>query len=533
MGVLGVDVALEGPFSKKYNGSYLINYRYSTLGILNNFNVLPDETTQYQDLSFKFNFPTRKGHTFTLFGLGGDAQNTEGVAVADSTQWEDFYDSVNERYTPKMGVIGASHLWLLGPNTYVKTITAITGERRLDKELALIPSDNYREQPIFDQDTQNWSVRGSVLLNHKFNARQTIQVGVNGSHLGYNLITRNRNSLMGPWETFLDQKGSTRMLKSYVQLKYRPTPRLTVTPGVHYTYFELNGNQLIEPRLGASWKLSESSTVSAGIGLHSRVEPTAIYLANRLNSNGENYLPHRNLDLMQAWHYVAGFDHYFTSKLRFKMEAYYQYLYDIPVAANVNNPIFSTINTPSVWDIVFDDEILVNRGTGENYGVELTLEKFLSKGYYYLLTGSIYDARYTPLDGRSYHSRYAGNYVVNLVGGKEFPLKNKNLLGFNARFILAGGNRYTPLDVNRSITEDRFIFDVDNIYGEQVEAYYRLDFGVSYTVNKSALTHAIRFDIQNITSRENVQGFDYNRNFERVPFFHTGLIPILSYKVTF
>ncbi len=34
LGVMGTDLTAEGPFKEGYNGSYLINYRYSTLGIL-------------------------------------------------------------------------------------------------------------------------------------------------------------------------------------------------------------------------------------------------------------------------------------------------------------------------------------------------------------------------------------------------------------------------------------------------------------------------------------------------------------------
>lgn len=39
-GVLGFDFAAEGPLSHRHNGSYLINYRYSTLSLLNNIGVL-------------------------------------------------------------------------------------------------------------------------------------------------------------------------------------------------------------------------------------------------------------------------------------------------------------------------------------------------------------------------------------------------------------------------------------------------------------------------------------------------------------
>ena len=533
VGVLGVEASVEGPFSASYDGSYLVNYRYSTLGILNNFGVLPEESIQYQDLSFKFTFPTKSAGHFTVFGLGGDASDVYQKAIRDSSAWRGPDDGLDSRFLPKMGVIGVSHLWLLGPKTYLKTIAAAAGERRLDRELRLVPENDYEGQPLFDQDTRNWAYRASVQLNHKFSAKQTLHLGMTASHLAYDLLTRERPTLRDEWVVFLDQAGSTRMLEGHVQLKFRPSSWWTLTPGLHYTYFGLNGNRIVEPRLGMNWEIGPRQSISVGVGLHSRAEPIGVYQVERARVDGSMYRPHAELDLMKAWHYVVGYDRYFTDKLRFKIEAYFQDAFDVAVSADAGNPGFSSINAESVWPIVFTDEVLVNAGSARNYGLEMTLEKYLSKGYYFLLTGSIYDALYTPLDGKEYPSRYAGNYVTNLVAGNEFELKRKSLLGFNARFILAGGNRYTPLDLVRSRAEDRLVFDAARTFAGQIDAYYRLDLGVSYTINRAALTHAIRLDVQNVTGRENVQGYVYGQNFIRVPFYHTGTVPVFSYRVSF
>lgn len=531
LGVLGLDAAIEGPLPAR--GSFLVNYRYSTLGILNTINVLPDESIQYQDLSFKVNLATRRGNRFTLFGLGGDAQDVYGKAVPDSTQWLTFDDRFDGKFIPQMGVVGASYLWLVSPQTYLKTIVAVMGERRQDNEIMLIPSEGYAGRTIFEQDTRNWAYRSALQLNHKFSAKHVLQAGLNYDYLGYSLQTRDRDQINGPLQTLLDQKGHTFLIKGHLQLKLRPVAALTLTPGVHFTHFDLNNNQRIEPRVGMNWQVSEKSAVTAGIGLHSRTEPLALYKANRTREDGTTYTPFSSLDLMKAWHYVLGFNHNFSDKLRFKAELYYQRLLNIPVSTDVNRPFFAAINTESVWDVIFADDLLTNKGTGKNYGLELTLERFLGNGYYYMLTSSLYDARYTPLDGNSYHSRYAGNIVANAVAGKEFTLRNRNIFGVNARFIFAGGNRYIPLDVNRSIEENEHVFDLRQSFAKQVDPYYRLDFGVSYTINKAGATHAIRLDLQNLTNRLNVQGFVYDQDFQQLPYFHTGLIPILSYKVTF
>ncbi len=72
-GVLGAEANIEGPFSKKYKGSYHINYRYSTLDLfaLMGFDIGGSVTPKYQDVNFNFYFPTKKAGSFTLFGIGG------------------------------------------------------------------------------------------------------------------------------------------------------------------------------------------------------------------------------------------------------------------------------------------------------------------------------------------------------------------------------------------------------------------------------------------------------------------------------
>ncbi|MBN2011554.1 hypothetical protein JW960_19640 [candidate division KSB1 bacterium] len=37
---------------------------------------------------------------------------------------------------------------------------------------------------------------------------------------------------------------------------------------------------------------------------------------------------------------------------------------------------------------------LANNGTGKNYGIKFTIEKFLNNGWYFLSTNSIYQAKY-------------------------------------------------------------------------------------------------------------------------------------------
>src|SRR6218665_335004 len=77
-GILGLDVSTEGPFKKGRDGSYVVNYRYSTLDILSKLGVpiFGDASTIYQDLTFNLSLPTKKAGVFGLFGFGGLSAQT-------------------------------------------------------------------------------------------------------------------------------------------------------------------------------------------------------------------------------------------------------------------------------------------------------------------------------------------------------------------------------------------------------------------------------------------------------------------------
>lgn len=61
LGILGTEIALEGPISKKSGASYLVSYRYSTLALFGSFNINLGTSAipNYQDIGIRLNFPTK------------------------------------------------------------------------------------------------------------------------------------------------------------------------------------------------------------------------------------------------------------------------------------------------------------------------------------------------------------------------------------------------------------------------------------------------------------------------------------------
>ncbi|MGB0524927.1 MAG: TonB-dependent receptor [Flammeovirgaceae bacterium] len=504
-GLLGVAMAAEGPFSKNGKASYLVNYRYSTLGLFSKLgiNIVGDEEIIFQDLSFKLHFPTKKHGSFSIWGLGGASSSIED-ANSDTSSID--YNPYNDDFRTKMGVLGLSHTYFLDKNTFIESKVAYSQTRNRYRE------DSLKAAILDDEKFVNTYIRGSVMLNRKFNAKNTLRVGGIYSSIGFDLLSKERDWQTGLDVTQIDDTGHTTLYQTYAQWQHRLNNNLTLNSGFHYTYLALNGSNSIEPRLGMIWDVSDRSSINAGIGVHSRIEPITVYLLQDEQGNQ----PNKNLELTKSAHFVLGYNYTFKNGIRFKTEAYYQRLFDVPVFVDTDPTTLSSGDAFSMLNEkdAYVEGAMVNEGTGTNYGIEMTVEKSFANNHYFMLTGSLYDSKYQGTDGKTRNTLYNGNYTLNAIGGKEFNVgkKKQNIISVNARFILAGGNRTTPIDLAASLAENRTVYDIDrsessednNIYSKRLPDYMRVDFGIKYRKNKPNISFIWALNIQNVTGRVNV-----------------------------
>ena len=538
LGVVGLEASTEGPFSKSSKSSYLINYRYSALGLIQKIANLDfgDAKLDFQDVSFKINMPTKKAGVFTLFGLGG-LSNSNSERITDPTKWQQNDDLFGFTETNTFALTGLSHRYLFAnQKTYLKTVVAGTYDRYKHKEEFI---DINKNNELIDDETEDLAdkvLRTSITLNHKSNAKNSYRAGLIYSFLNYSFLNSDRNvSSNGNFEfnyspriVAIDDKGSTSMLQSFFMHKYRPTNQITINSGVHFTYFDLSNSTAIEPRVGIRWKLDKKQSVAFSAGLHSQAEHLINYTVKRFRADGTEYQPNLDLGLTKSAHFVVGYDRSITSNLRLKVEAYYQNLYDVPM--DTSFVAGSILNAENVYDVLYDSRTLTNAGDGKNIGIDLTLERFLSNGLYYLVTGSIFDSSFTGTDGKKYNTRYNSRFNLTLLAGKEYAVgkSKKNSLAFNGKFLYYGGNRYSEWDFNNfNLTEGGF-------YKLQAEPYYRFDFSVNYRINRKSSTHILSLELQNVTNHKNVEDIrpDFNSGTYRTTT-QSGLIPNINYRVEF
>ena len=378
--------------------------------------------------------------------------------------------------------------------------------------------------------------RFSTFYNHKFSARHTLRVGSIISRLSFDLTNFYWDRQQEAHVTLLDENDHAGFYQAFGNWQFRTSHQLTINAGLHFSHFVLNSKSYLEPRVGFKWDRG-SHKISGGLGLHSRMETVALYTARQYRSDGSFVQNNKDLGFTQAFHSALGYEKMLKPKLRFKAEVYYQYLFNVPVwpndtASDFRLVTFSALNT---FDGYTSDE-LVNDGTGKNYGLELTLEQFLSKGFYMLSTASLYRSLYTGADGVERSTQFDGGYIFNFLAGKEYKLgKNgNNSISINGKFIFAGGKRQAPINIAASNNEGHTVYRFEENYELKLDDYFRIDMGVSYRKNRKRTTSVISLDIQNVTQRENEFFRYYNVGERRIESdTQLSFFPNLSYRLEF
>jgi hypothetical protein len=520
LGVIGTDLTAEGPFSKKSDASYLVNYRYSSLDLLNaaGIKIAGDAVPKFQDMTFNIHVPTKRAGTFQIFGIGGMSNIIE--------KEKDFTNS----YSADMCVSGLNHFYPIDENTYIKSSISFSGTR------------NHWDYSELEVEPERWVHKGmeqlrystnrlSMDLTHKFSPKNTVKIGVSLSELGYNLIMDIYDDDYKVLYNALNDKGGSELIQSYISWKYRPFESLTINTGIHYQYLALNRKKAIEPRIGAHWQITPRQSVSAGFGLHSKTDNISLYLFKDRTADGSLVQNNKDLDFLKAYHYVIAYENRLTPNLNLKVEAYYQDLFNVPVGDTEG----SSLSMINATDGYITDK-LVNKGKGKNYGLEMSLNKFFARNYYFLVTVSLFESKFTNINGIEMNSRFNNNYIANIVGGKEFPIgkKRNSYINVNIRGTYAGGQYYTPIDVIRSLEKGYEIRDNSKAFSARRDNFIRFDLKVSYRRNKGKTTRVWELDIENVTNNLNVAGDYWNNNEKQIEqYTQLGLLPNINYRIEF
>ena len=513
----GVEFMAEGPLGKK-GGSFVAAARYGFVGVTGLAGTAAQPN--YSDISFNVDFGKSKLGNFSIFGiygtsdidfLGSEIDEEDPFAAQD----EDSY------VTSQFGSIGLKHNLDIGTNSYLKTIVgyATSGNTYKNDRYYDYQTSDENKLRFMDTDNSENRITFSTLFNSKINKKTTLRAGLlfENYSLDSNISSRDRqedNDGDGYPDLvkLVTQDGNYSIAQPFVQGQFRLTEKLTFNAGVHGQYFSINDEFVVEPRTALSYAFNPKNTISFGYGLHHQPVPVPILFLNEF-VGGTQVQTNKDLDLVQSEHYVLGYDVRLANKWRGKVEVYYQ---DISKAGVESFPSsYSTLTEGADFGYSIDKTSLVSNGKGHNQGIEFTVEKFFSDGYYGLFTTSLFESKYTGSDDVERNSPFNNGYVINVLGGKEFKIgkAKRNVFLIDTKFTTAGGRYYTPVDLDASNDAGYEIRDNANAFSQQYDSYLRLDvkFGIKINSKSKKRFHQFYVDFQNITNHTNVFAKEYNR----------------------
>lgn len=525
-GLLGLEFSAEGPFKKGYNGSYLINYRYSTFALMDQLNleISQNALPNYQDLSYKINLPTKKAGTFSLWAIGGISDDDEQY-LPDSTTNENPENGYRDFTKTGMYALGLSHTIFPDDKSYIKTVishslSSSTNHFYQMDSLGIMYTNWYDEM-------QSKAFRINTMYNRKVSSKLTLRTGLTINRLNYDYFGEQADTAR-TLIPLLNSEGNTRLFQGYIQGKYKFSDQVLLTAGLHYAYFQQSQDHSLEPRLGLVVKLPNRQKLSLGFGHHSKNENLPVYFVEHMDDDGSVFMPNLSLQMIRSTHYIVGYDLMFGKAMNLKVEAYYQDINELPVPTNPDKlwiPSFGGVNP---------DDTLSNTGKGRNYGLELTFQKFFTDGFYFLTTASLYDSKYKPADGQWHNTKYNSNYIFNLVGGKEIKWGKNKLFGFSSRILWNGGKRLFSIDLEESQAQGQPVFHMDELFSTKGKDYFRIDLGLKIHLFKERVEHVFSLDIQNLTNRLNIWTQFYNPETGAIEdYYMAGIIPILNYRIEF
>lgn len=544
VGTVGIEWTTEGPISKKHNSSYIFNYRYGFSTIARKLKLIDTYGSQYdfQDLSFKLNFPTRKAGTFSVFGLGFIDKSWD--VELDIGDIHSIYDASDQEGSLYNAVVGATHKIHFDNKWTWRTTAAYNMQHnKVDMQYWGLHFDANHKPTGFEGKDYPFSYlkqnEDRVVINTEWSKqispRWLLQVGGEYSHRFFDLNFRAAENVYEPVPAtpYYATKDNTGLASVFWSNLWKPADNLSINLGLSASYFLLSDDLSIEPRASVKWEPGDRHSLSLGYGLHSMIEKLDAYFFR----NADGSLANKDLGFSKAHHILGTYAYKFTDNLNLRINAYYQYGFDTPVG--INGSTFCTVNR--LFNYI--EEPLVNKGNTRNYGADITLEQYMTRGFYGQVNASLFKAEYRGLDKKWRNQMYDRGYMLKALGGKEWMLgkRKQNVFNISVKYTLQGGLRHTPIDVAAmkanvaaGIINDEPIYKEDEAMSLQFSPTSLLDLTVSYKINCKKVSHTIAFEGVNILQHESPYAVRYDFGTGELRTDKSGIsLPNVFYRIDF
>lgn len=508
-GLIGIDLSAEGPFKQGGRASYLINYRYSTLGLLGAMGVpLGDEAITFQDLSFTVDLPVGERSGLRLFGMGGNSSNR--FDRKDSTEWEFDKDSRDIDYTAKVGATGLSFHMRVGQRAIWRTTVAL--------------SANEQGRTREDSPVRGFTYRDSTgLYERKLSAHSAIHWSIgarNSLRIGLSAVDRDLSKYLYG----VGERTSSLLLRPYVEWSHDLTEALTLDLGLAYGAYGPDDHGVPEPRFIMRWRVDDRHQLMLTAGQRSQMTQ----LQNYFRTLFPPLIDNRGIGPIVAQDASFRIERRQGEQLTLSATIFMQQLRKVPLEVNTIVTGGTGTSLLNTWEGLAGLQ-LADVAKGKNQGVELALERRFHRDWFLQVNGTWLEMRYTDDEGKWRSGRWDVGLIANAVAGREWAKQKevvKRTWGVSGRINTTGGQRYT------TTFDDPGEQPIP--YGARYNSTFRLDLRVYLKREHEGRTGMWALDLLNATNAQN-EAYRYfdQRKGAIVTRYQLGLIPNLSYRVEF
>lgn len=514
-GLMGFTAMAQGPLSKSIRSSYLFNYRYSNLHLLQaaglgviGSNVPP----KYQDFSINLKLATPRMGYLNLWFLGG--QSKAGFkAERDTSLWEAPHHAQERSENQSLAVGGLKHLFRF-PKHQAFCLTSLGLSHTQSRQTHHQLDANFNRQLLEGQKSSNRSVHLHSFFQQKINSslkwRIGLQAKLSKALLEHESLNNKEKQAAYPLNAAL-----------YGEISWQWRARWNLQLGFRKSYYSLNESLSVDPRLSTTYHMDRHRRLSFGISRLSSSEHFSLYQSHPANSKLKN---------SQAWQSTLSYHQLLLEKMELSVELYGQQLRNIPLRADDSLGLSSLLNAK---EHRFSSPY-TNGSEGRSFGLEISLERSMTYGYYWQMSASFNRSEFKKTQDIYYQvSRFSTAYAFSFTAGKEWEW-HKGHIGLNLRGQFHANINYIPLNLAESNVQGRAVYQKSQGYSGSYPDYFRLDLGLSYQVDFRSWSWEIRLDLQNFSNHQNVLSHYYHPEERKTAYhFQNGILPVLAFSVVF
>lgn len=489
LGITDAALSAEAPLGKKKNVTILASVRssyYNWFFKLIQVPIFPN----YNDAQIKIKWKIDKKNEFEFLSLTAcDIFKLNMGANGTELQQYDLRSiPLNNQWSYTNG-IKLTHFF---DNSYLQTVVSSS---ELVNDIFKYPNNN----TSLPKSINYASVESESKLRMEYIANKNgwkYYVGINYELAYY----YNHSQFTGPYfnynyltNLFLNKYGAfTSVSRRFAN------ERLLMSLGIRFDGNNYNKNTAnifnqTSPRFAMSYNITESVRWNFNTGYYHEM-PAYTVLGYRDSTN--TLVNQQRITYVHCLHVVTGFDYETRFNSRVSVEGFFKQYFKSPFLLDDS---IALANLGGDYGVVGNDPT-TSSAKGRAYGAEFLYEQKLFKGWYGIVSYTLFWSQYQNGQGKYISSTWDTRNIISITAGKKLP-RNWEV---GIRYRIQGGTPYTPYNIAYSSLIPVYnanpsgVFDYSQLNSLRLPWFHQLDMRITKKWYLSKFSIELYLDVQNV-----------------------------------